>query len=304
MAYRLKPEADFRDTVQSVLAEQLQQAEHLLETAPNGLHDAIHAARKRLKRSRALYRLIAAAIPDLRQQENARLRDIARRLSTVRDAAALVETLGFLETHAESEGERQALSEAKTAFTARRERIAEATGDLADAAKRAAQGCREALAAFEAEADLPQRPAKSARIIAKGWKKTMKRAANALVQCREAPHSEAFHDLRKATQTYWMQLSLLRDLWPSALSAKRQTAKQLADCLGHEHDLSVLAGVLDAEAGLFADAETLSHLFGLIIRQQQALREDALTRAETLFADGPEPEASIIAALWLRAATD
>ncbi|MGO7159684.1 CHAD domain-containing protein, partial [Rhizobium johnstonii] len=89
MAYRIRPEADFTEVFRNVATEQLKRAVTVLEERPHGAHEAIHSFRKNLKRLRSLYRLVAREVPDFQAQENARLRDAARSLSAIRDAAAL-----------------------------------------------------------------------------------------------------------------------------------------------------------------------------------------------------------------------
>ncbi|MNL53699.1 hypothetical protein D3C87_1769650 [compost metagenome] len=81
-------------------------------------------------------------------------------------------------------------------------------------------------------------------------------------------------------------------------------AKALVDTLGHEHDLALLADLLDRETGLIGGGEEFSHLLGAIIRQQQELRRNALALAERVFADTPEREGMIVEALWIAAATE
>jgi hypothetical protein len=112
---------------------------------------------------------------------------------------------------------------------------------------------------------------------------------------------EAYHDLRKAAQAYWMNLSLLRELWPSAFAAKRRDAKRLVDLLGHEHDLTVLTALLDHEPELFGNGEGQSFLLAIIIRRQQDLRREAIALAGQVFADPAKDEAGVIETLWLRA---
>jgi len=305
MAYRLRLDLKPAAAAADMLADLLQSAANDLETSADteqrARDRAVHIARRKLKRARALYRLFAPAIPDLRRKENGRLRQIARSLSGLRDAATLLESIETLQDATVSDEEMHALDHAWTALSQRHERQANTfLASQAELMRDAADGCREA-ADQAARIDFDDRPAKAARIVAKAWKKTFKRAASAMDACQAGGEGESYHALRKATQTYWMHLSLLRDLWPSTIEMKRTAAKQLADILGQENDLSVLTAALDAEAGLFADGETLSHLLAIIIRQQQTLRRQALDAAEVLFADGPDLEASVIEALWLRA---
>ncbi len=77
-------------------------------------------------------------------------------------------------------------------------------------------------AAVDATEHIPCRdhPAKAARTIAKAWAKQGHRAKEALAACLAEGDAEAFHDLRKCGQVYWMHLSLLGRSWPSAMLAK------------------------------------------------------------------------------------
>lgn len=302
MPYRIRPGRAFGEEVRSIAVEQLQLAIAAFEEQPRRLHEAVHEARKKFKRVRSLYRLVALDKPDFRATENARLQETARTLSLVRDATALIETVSYLETHALNDDERHALVHAREKLTERRDGLALTETDLPQKASAAAESCRTAIAAIE-DIDFPQSPRKTARLIAKGWKKSMTRGKKALEACHGGAHAELFHELRKAGQAYWMNLALLRHIWPSAMRAKRAAAGNLVTLLGHEHDLALLVDLLDREPATLGDGEEVSHLIGAIIRQQQELRHDALALAERVFADRPEREASAIEALWIEAAT-
>ncbi|WP_117195746.1 CHAD domain-containing protein [Rhizobium terrae] len=301
MAYRLRPAKPFTAEFRSVAESQLAHAIRLLEEQPDGPHEAVHAARKRFKRVRALYRLIQPDAAEFRARENARIRDMAQTLSAVRDATALVETVDYLAGHAGSPEEFSALTVASKALTERRDRIASEEHDLAAKMAAAADTCREAIAAIE-ELELDDDPKKSARRLAKAWKKQRRKALGALGGCEEHADAEVYHELRKCGQTYWMHLSLLGEIWPSAMLAKQKQAKDLVDLLGHEHDLSVLTGLVNENPELFGDGDTLALILGAIITRQQALRHEALEKAHEVFADSAETESALIELLWKKAA--
>ena len=105
-----------------------------------GLHEAIHDARKNIKRIRALYRLIASDIEDFQKAENARLRDIGRALSHLRDTAVLAETADYLEQETEQKETRSAIRRLGRAAKKRRDRIADthvgSTGSHRDSSSR------------------------------------------------------------------------------------------------------------------------------------------------------------------------
>lgn len=302
MPYRIRPDRPLLAEVQSVARGELQKAMESLEARPDGLHPAIHAARKKFKRLRNLYRLIASGDKDFRRRENARLRDAGRSLSRIRDATALIETVEHLCDHALTEDETETLHAAREVLALRRDDIASAEIDLETKVGAVVAECHLAIEALET-LSLPSKTGHAARVIAKGWRRSLNQAHDALETCKGEGHGEAFHDLRKATQAYWMNLSLLRDLWPSAFDAMRIDAKKLVDLLGHEHDLTVLTALLDHEPETFGDGEGQSFLLATIIRRQQALRREALDLADQVFAGSAKQEAGIIDALWMRAAT-
>lgn len=300
MSYRISPDAGLGAEVARIAREQLQQAVTALETRPAGLHEAIHEARKKFKRVRNLYRLIAQADKTFRRHENARLRDIAHRLALVRDATALIETVDHLSEHTLTDDEAETLDAARTVLALRRDDLASSETDLEDKVRHAIDGCHDAQAALDG-LELPTKPGHAARLLARGWRKGLERATEALDFCEGQGHGEAYHDLRKAAQAYWMNLALLRDLWPSAFAAKRKDAKRLVDLLGHEHDLTVLTTLLDNEPQIFGDGEGQSFLLAIIIRRQQDLRREAAALAGQVFADPARGEADVIETLWLRA---
>lgn len=302
MAFRIRPDRPFTAEFRSVAQRQLEHAIHFLEAQPDGPHEAIHDARKKFKRVRALYRLTHSDAKKFRQTENERIRLMAKTLSTVRDATALVETVNYLASEAGSPEEVAALASASKALIDRRDRIASEESDLPAKMAAAAQTCREAIEALH-DLELDDSPRKTARRLSMAWRKELSRAAADLVACQEGADAEAFHDLRKVGQTYWMHLSLLSDLWPSALKAKQREAKTLVDILGHEHDLSVLTQVVNENPDLFGDSDTLALLIGAIIAHQQALRQKAIEQARLVFADDADTEAARIALLWREAAS-
>ena len=301
MAFRLRPNRPFTAEFISTVRNQLRQAIDALEQQPEGPHEAIHEARKKFKRVRALYRLIQPDAKQFRHRENERIRTMAKTLSAVRDATALIETVDYLASEAGSPEELAALATASATLTERRDRIASEEIDLAAKMAAAAETCREAIRAVET-LELNDAPQKTARRLAKAWGKEISRAAGDLVACEETGDGEAFHDLRKVSQTYWMHLSLLSDLWPSAMRAKQREARKLVDLLGHEHDLSVLTQLINESPEFFGDSDTLALLIGAIIARQQELRQEAIEQAKLVFADDANTEAARIALLWQEAA--
>ncbi|QTG14892.1 CHAD domain-containing protein [Agrobacterium tumefaciens] len=301
MPFRIDPNKPFDDEIRRAGLELIEEAIISLRDQPSGRHEAVHDARKRFKRLRALYRLIARAAPDFSKEENARFRDIARSLAFAREATALVETVEYLETFAASTTQGKALRSIATVLRKRRDHAIEHEAGLDEAIAAAIAGCEEARKRLKA-VSLPDELKDVTRLVKTGWAKQRKRARKALADCHEQADVEHFHELRKAGQAYWMHLGLLRRLWPSAMRAKRADTKRLVDILGHEHDLSVLAAFADREPERFGNGERLALLLDAIIQRQQALRGDGLELANEVFSESARTESRIVALLWRQAA--
>ncbi|MGV1820131.1 CHAD domain-containing protein [Agrobacterium sp. CG160-95] len=301
MPFRIDPNKPFDDEIRRAGLELIEEAITSLRDQPSGRHEAVHDARKRFKRLRALYRLIARAAPDFSKEENARFRDIARSLAFAREATALVETVEYLETFAASTTQGKALRSIATVLRKRRDHAIEHEAGLDEAIAAAIAGCEEARKKLKA-VSLPDELKDVTRLVKTGWAKQRKRARKALADCHEQADVEHFHELRKAGQAYWMHLGLLRRLWPSAMRAKRADTKRLVDILGHEHDLSVLAAFADREPERFGNGERLALLLDAIIQRQQALRGDGLELANEVFSESARTESRIVGLLWRQAA--
>src|SRR4051794_31867359 len=83
-----------------ILRKQVGKALEALNTDGPLADEVVHDARKRLKKARALLRLLREALgPRIYRRENACLRDAGRPLTEVRDAKVLVDTFDELAEH-------------------------------------------------------------------------------------------------------------------------------------------------------------------------------------------------------------
>ncbi len=301
MSYHIHPSENFTQEFRAVGSEQLELAIAALTERPEGLLEAIHDARKCFKRLRSLYRLAAAAAPAFRQAENTRIREMAKTLSTFRDATALVEVIQYLRDRAENNEERAALKRVDKILTARRDQHSADEKQVEESVAKAIATCGQALEAlshvtFSDDGD------RSGKYLAKGWRRMLKRSAAAREACEETTDAHVFHELRKRSQDYRHYLDLLQPLWPSAMHAKRVEATKVVDLLGHHNDLALLSSLVNEQPDLFGKSEDLAHLLSAVITQQDALRKATLGAAESVFRDDPLDESRKIRLLWQDAA--
>jgi CHAD domain-containing protein len=101
MAYRLSIDDDVASSVRACAREQLADAVRWLERADEDPVVAVHEARKDIKKTRALLRLVRPTIGKrVYRRENDALREIGLALSGMRDADVLVQTTSSLAEHA------------------------------------------------------------------------------------------------------------------------------------------------------------------------------------------------------------
>jgi len=297
MGYRIRPEADFTDEFRSAAEEQLTRAITVLQEQPEGAHEAIHAFRKNIKRLRSLYRLVSCDVPEFQKRENARLRETARSLSTIRDAAAIVDTARYLQDNARNLEEAEALDRIVSILEARRDWMAEAESGLDQRLHDAADALREAIAALD-DITFDKSHRKNARMLAKSWRRTASRARKALDACHEDATADDFHELRKRTYDYRLYHALLRDLWPSAMKAKRDFAKDLVERLDTS-TISPYFRVSLRQSRSSSPATTISPICWMPSSFVSRRIGETLLSAETLYGDDPDDEAQRLEILWV-----
>src|ERR1043166_4315885 len=100
MAFRLKAGESVRGGVRRLAAKELGRARQRLRGANRPSDEAVHEARKSVKKARAIMQLIDNDRGRHLERSRKRLRSINRRLSPVRDADAMLEILDKLRARA------------------------------------------------------------------------------------------------------------------------------------------------------------------------------------------------------------
>lgn len=290
--YRLRGDEDAAAGMRRVIVGRLDKAtERLREAGEAGdaQAEAIHGARKDLKKARAALRLIRDELGERAfKRENHALRDAARLLSASRDAEVKLKTLDALVEGADdappgpTAGWREAL-------VADRDRIAGGEGDQAGTAVAAIE---------EVAARAPEW-----RIRHDGWKLLSPGLDTAYSEGREAfaalgdsPSFEAVHDLRKRGKDLWYQVRLLRDAWEPVLEATAEEIHDFTDLLGDHHDLAVLAE--DLEQRPQVDPAQRGALKALIEARQTELLGEARSAGERIYAEKPKAFGRRLRTYW------
>lgn len=297
MKYNLDLDEPLADEVRRIAAGRLKDAAALLRDRPQGLDDAIHDARRHIKQCRALYRLIRSGAKDFQTAENQRLGDVARRLSAMRDAKALLEATEFLRHAVPTKSNGLLMDRLAKRLDQRRADITTSSAEAAAALASAASALVNAAEAVDS-LTLPRARRKAATCLSRGWENVGQKAREA-IKASEQDHAEAFHDMRKRTQDRWMHAALMYDLWPSALSAIHRQGKTLSDMLGQAQDLAILLDAVTTSGDLVSDAVESEAIRDLVVTQQQSLKGECRALAKGLFSKSKPRDGEMIERLLL-----
>lgn len=290
MEYRLRPGEALGEEVHRIVCGQLDAAIGELTGGPDP-HRGVHEARKCFKRTRALLRLVRPALGQKSfKREDKRIRAIARRLSAPRDCQAMIETVGLLENGggniwdtATGQSLKAQLHRDRTNAEAelRRNGLASALDDLT--------GVREGYRSLKLKG--------GTRHLAEGLESSYRRARRDFKRSFKTGRDEDFHSWRKSAQHHWRHMQLLWHAWPTVMGARADTASELSQLLGQDHDLSVLMLRLQGGSPPHGANGKMS-LVEICRNRQVDLREAALPRGERLFAERPRDFSARVIAYW------
>jgi CHAD domain-containing protein len=243
--------------------------------------EAVHEARKDLKKLRALLRMTRGELgEDTFRRENTCFRDAGRELAGVRDNDVMLETLMALDLPAGMGWElRKAIQDQR------------ALGD-GDGRRTAAAGVVAML--HEARGRVDQWPLErdSFDALHDGLERTYRRGRRDFRAVRSEPTVEALHEWRKRVKDLWYQHTLLRALWPPVMQAVGGEAHELANRLGDDHDLAMLADWVRGHA------EAEPEFFEAVERRRSELQDEAMALGERLYADKPSAYLRRLRRFW------
>ncbi|HSS32761.1 MAG TPA: CHAD domain-containing protein [Solirubrobacterales bacterium] len=292
-AYRLKRKEGAADGLRRIARGRVKKAtERLRDPSDEELAEAIHGARKDLKKVRAVLRLLREELGQKRfKAEDQRFRDAARLLAESRDAEVKLETLRALRDKGEQSFPHSGAMAWEKALEADRDRVAAARGEGAARVERA----RAMVEAAGAGISHWPIGSDSWRLLGPGIKRGYREGREALAQVHEDGNAENVHELRKRAKDLWYQLRLLEGSWPGLLEPTAEQAHQLTDLLGDHHDLAVLAEDLGERSGLDHSRPAFE---ALIESRQGTLLDVALELADRLYAEKPKHFARRLHAYW------
>ncbi|MDD5503610.1 MAG: CHAD domain-containing protein [Candidatus Thermoplasmatota archaeon] len=266
------------------MTEQLGAAVEQLQHYEQSLEDAIHEARKSIKKVRAVLRLMRPLLGSNFARENDALRDIGRKLSKIRDAQALIETFDSLNANYRDElGDASLMNLRQTLLDQKRAQLEEfdSAWQIPQLVEALQQICQRAET-------WPYKPA-TINLLAKGVAVSLRRGRNQFYEVDERPFPEVFHEWRKRAKDLRYQLSLLQKLWPDVFNGYQESAKTLEQLLGKDHNLVVLRNALLKADNMAEFDQERRQLLPIIDLDQKAIRSKAMTLGAHIYHEKQKP---------------
>jgi CHAD domain-containing protein len=239
--------------------------------------DAVHGARKDMKKLRTVLRLLRDELPKVLYQEEMRCyRDAARALSAARDAEVKLTTLDDL---AERTGELSGEAvEAWRQILARDREAAINTGaDPEEVVDRLEAGLVR-IEGWRLEGD-------SWTMVGGALKRSYRRGRRAMRAAEMDSSEVSFHQWRKRAKDLWYELRLFSSAWSETLEPLADEAHRLSGLLGDHHDLAVLRA--DLRERRLGEEETRL-LEAAIEARQTDLAGEVFQLGHRLYAERPK----------------
>lgn len=282
MPYRFKRKERGSEGLRRIVNEQSEKAARELSGDQTDMDEGIHNARKSFKKIRGLLRLVRYDLGKHRYKKwNRHFRKAKNRLSSVRDARAMIETFDNLAERFSAVDECPSLRSLRDALQARRCDVEEDATDL----KQAVDATAETLSRMSERTRSWKLEHDGFAAIRPGLERYYDEGRKAMKTAYRKPSDEHFHEWRKRVKDHWYHCRLLRRIRPADMSPRIDELKRLSDLLGDDHVLAVLVKLLETEGReLEGDTETMICLAG---RRQNELRKEARTLGKRLYGKKP-----------------
>ncbi len=284
-----------------------------IDTAIAGFYDgeevfgeAVHSARKSMKRIRALLRLIRYEIGERAYRfENVWMRDTARLIAPVRDAAVAVnavEEMGRMYAPMLADG---AFEDLEDKLLVRRDRIEERAMEDPGLIPVVVANLERARARFESwPTDPDAREIYGSGIretydsVSVGLVATYRRGRREMVTAYRSPTPVHFHLWRKRSKYLKHQFEILTRIWPEMMIGMSITLDRVSELLGKDHDLAELLQLVSDRPDLCPNPLERSLLSALAQQHRSDLETASRILGRRVFAEHPNALDHRLSAYW------
>jgi CHAD domain-containing protein len=284
MAYVFKPNQSIAHNINRILGEEVTAALDALKSPDQINPETIHTIRKRIKKIRALFRLVRSGLKEKDfQHKNSQFRTIGHRLGPLRDATVMIKTLTKLGQAQPAGVPTRVLATLHKALLQQQDQAASAFfqegNQINEVARAFAKASRKATGLSKKHTGFG--------VMAPNLKSIYRRARKALKVAIDDPGIDQLHELRKDVKTLWYHTRLLLPIWPGLFKAYEQEFGRLGELLGDDHDFGVVAQAIEADQLLVRNKPTKEALLRGLQAQRDQLQAQIFPLAHRLLAEKP-----------------
>jgi CHAD domain-containing protein len=292
VGFRLKCDETVSSEIQRIVLRQLEVATSELTSIGDPESDeAIHDARRRIKKIRAVIRLVRPVLDNSSRPVESDLRRVNRMLAPVADGQGVIATLDELARRYSKVLPRKTVATLRSDLIARERRI--------DSAAEAAHVLQRATATLRAERRRVKRwrlKVDGFRAIAPGLKESVRRARNAMLAAWIHPSAAQFHAWRRHVKEHWFHVRLLEGRCGDHLMRDQRRLEALDGVLGEYHNLVLLRDVLLTDSSL--SRKQFRECLQVIVRYQRTLRLHAQLLGARIYCEKPRRFVRRVRRLW------
>lgn len=291
MGFRLKSGQAVSSEIRRIVLQQLDRATSELTAIGDPESDeAIHDARRRVKKIRAIIRLVRPVL-DKAHRADPQLRRVSKLLAPVADGQGVIDTLNQVVKRYRRE------LPPKTATAIRTDLIDRSRTIDTQASK---EGVLEkAQMTLRAERRRVKRWRLSAdgfRALAPGLKDSVRRARVAMMTAWLHPTAQHHHTWRRHVKNHWLHVRLLGARCGYRLHPYQRQLEALDGILGEYHNLVLLHEVLHSDSTL--EHQEIGRCLRIVQRYQAELRRQAQLLGIRIYSEKPRRFVRRVRDLW------
>jgi CHAD domain-containing protein len=291
MAFRLRPDESVSRGLKRLARKELRSATGSLSSAKADRDEAVHDARRSVKKVRAILDILEEDGGRGLGKDRKRLRQISRSLSQLRDADVRVQTLDLLRRHAPN-------AVAPHTFALIRSKLLSDKQRLGQAPMRAAMATAvKMLGKSRRSAARWRSKHKNFRALSAAIRSARRQGRLAMNRARISQGAADFHEWRKWAKTLWYELRLFERAGPG-VRADIRALRKIETWLGEDHNVVVLWERILGDPSFARGCGNLEKLRQASERYQDQLRRKALARGTKLYAAPPAAYAAYVTRSW------
>jgi CHAD domain-containing protein len=292
VGFRIKSGRDISSEIRRIVLKQLDiAASELTSIGDPESDEAIHDARRRIKKIRAVIRLVRPVLDNTYSAIDADLGDVSRLLAPVADGQGVIDTLNELARRYRKILPRRTVTSIRFDLLDREKRIdAQAEADhVLQRAKTTLRAERTRVKRWHLSAD-------GFPAIQRGLKTSVRHARDAMIAAWIHPTAIHYHVWRRRVKDHWFHVRLLEARCGQRLISYQRRLEALDGVLGEYHNLILLREVLVSHTSLSRD--DTAQCLRVVARYQRTLRRHAQLLGARIYGEKPGRFVRRVKRLW------